>query len=264
MTGKHVESELAACATLPSLRGRRWGMQCFHIVQDVGALCASWCCCRVVHVRRRCRRRQRRVAADAALERLPVRFVSAVSGAAPFVRRGCIFHLRPPLPSAGPHPPAATMPPQAARKETPLEQAARLQQKAIEIAQRADRNLCMESLRLRPECTADVKRLLINLGIIDSSGKKVLAPGQEIVAVQLRPTTVPKTLDDVQGTSKLHRNYSTWGSVPIIYMCWLLRHAEAVAFSECHRARCAIRTSASPERDRPPPSTPPAWTHSNQ
>lgn len=130
--------------------------------------------------------------------------------------------------------------PAAKVKETPLERAARLQKVAAGISVKADRSLCIEILRKRDDIVPHVKGLMVSMGAIDAAGKATAGPanltarssGADKDDDNMQAKVVaPRTMEEVRPQHELHRNYSTWGGVPVIYVCWLLSRIEPVTFS---------------------------------
>lgn len=96
----------------------------------------------------------------------------------------------------------------------------------------------IEVLRKRPDLVPHEKSLMVSMNALDSSGGILPALGGAAaeaeapvatgpIAVKLKP---PRSIEEVCPDHELHRNYSSWGCFPQIYLCWLLTNIEPVTF----------------------------------
>ena len=145
-----------------------------------------------------------------------------------------------------------------APKQSAAARAKALQLKGLQLERKAECVVVCNALRNHYELVVEMKKRMIDLGILLPNGEenpKYTPPRSIMVKDETDDAATSdsplkrdqKEDDDMIAATVLHRNFTTWGSIPPKYLKWLLGRAETVSLN-----KFALRAITTPGAKEPP------------
>jgi hypothetical protein len=124
-------------------------------------------------------------------------------------------------------------------KETPAQKAARLQRKANELQSKVDYQLITSILKSNQFAVQACKRQLEALGLLPGGGAAIAEPLLPVATSQSTTKAIEDgqvdvgeaTGDEDARRDAIHRNFATWGTVPLSWLKRMMAWIEPITFS---------------------------------